>query len=141
MLGAFNITLGSVQDAGKVIKDIINEGNPYRIKTVVIDPGHGGHDPGCSGSHSKEKHLALNIGLRLRHLLEQNYPDIEVIMTREKDVFIPLHKRAALANRNQADLFISIHCNYMPGSKATRGTETFVLGLHRAEENLKVAKR
>lgn len=127
--------------AGKVIKEIVNTSNPYKIKTVVIDPGHGGHDPGCSGSDSREKHLALAIGLKLEALLQQQYPDLKVIMTRDEDVFIPLHKRAAIANRNKADLFISIHCNYMPGSQATRGTETFVLGLHRAEENLEIAKR
>lgn len=127
--------------AGKVIKEIENTSNPYQIKTVVIDPGHGGHDPGCSGASSREKHLALAIGLKLEHLLQKQFPDLKIIMTRDKDVFIPLHKRAAIANRNQADLFISIHCNYMPGSQATRGTETFVLGLHRAEENLKIAKR
>jgi N-acetylmuramoyl-L-alanine amidase len=127
--------------AGKVIKEIENTQQPYQIKTVVIDPGHGGHDPGCSGSSSREKHLALDIGLKLEHLLKQKFPDLKVIMTRNEDVFIPLHKRAAIANRNQADLFISIHCNFMPGSKATRGTETFVLGLHRAEENLEIAKR
>lgn len=127
--------------ASKVIKEIENSSKPYQIKTVVIDPGHGGHDPGCSGSSTREKHLALAIGLKLEYLLQQKFPSIKVIMTRDEDVFIPLHKRAAIANRNQADLFISIHCNFMPGSKATRGTETFVLGLHRAEENLKIAKR
>lgn len=159
-LAAFNITLGELTykkssleslsseistafslSGRKVIKEIENTSNPYQIKTVVIDPGHGGHDPGCSGSSSREKHLALAIGLELEQLLNQKFPGIEVIMTRDKDVFIPLHKRAALANRNQADLFISIHCNYMPGSSATRGTETFVLGLHRAKENLAIAKR
>ncbi len=159
-MAAFNITLGELTEnksslelfspetstafclsGRKVIKEIENTSNPYQIKTVVIDPGHGGHDPGCSGSSSREKHLALAIGLELEQLLHQKFPNIEVIMTRDKDVFIPLHKRAALANRNKADLFISIHCNYMPGSSATRGTETFVLGLHRAKENLAIAKR
>lgn len=159
-LASFNITLGELTEnnssleslsseistafslsSRKVIKEIENTSNPYQIKTVVIDPGHGGHDPGCSGSSSREKHLALAIGLELEQLLNQKFPGIKVIMTRDKDVFIPLHKRAALANRNQADLFISIHCNYMPGSSATRGTETFVLGLHRAKENLAIAKR
>ncbi|HKK76764.1 MAG TPA: N-acetylmuramoyl-L-alanine amidase [Saprospiraceae bacterium] len=140
---SFNKTLVVTHSkvAGKVIKEIENTSKPYQIKTVVIDPGHGGHDPGCSGSSSREKHLALAIGLKLEYLLKQKFPDLKVIMTRDEDVFIPLHKRAALANRNQADLFISIHCNFMPGSQATRGTETFVLGLHRAEENLKIAKR
>lgn len=127
--------------ASKVIKELINANNPYQIKTVVIDAGHGGHDPGCSGSSSREKHLALAIAKRLNYLLEKNHPDLKVIMTRDRDVFIPLYKRAAIANRNQADLFISIHCNFMPGSSATRGTETYVMGLHTAEHNLKVAKR
>ncbi len=113
----------------------------YRIKTVVIDPGHGGHDPGCLGGHSREKHLALGISLKLAAAMEQHYPDLNVILTRDADVFIPLHERAAIANRNSADLFISIHCNYMPGSAATQGSETYVMGLHTAEHNLKVAKR
>lgn len=113
----------------------------YRIKTVVIDPGHGGHDPGCLGGHSREKHLALAISLRLAEEMRAHYPGLNVILTRDSDVFIPLHERAAIANRNDADLFISIHCNYMPGSSATSGSETYVMGLHTAEHNLKVAKR
>lgn len=127
--------------AGKVIKELINPNNPYQIKTVVIDAGHGGHDPGCSGSSSREKHLALAIAKKLNYLLSKEFPQIKFIMTRDKDVFIPLYRRAAIANRNNADLFISIHCNFMPGSSATRGTETYVMGLHTAEHNLKVAKR
>ena len=152
---SFNTTLGfqfleaqttyevdhSAQSARKVIKQFIKEGNPYKIKTVVIDPGHGGHDPGCSGSNSREKHLALAVGKRLKLLFNETYPEIKILMTRDRDVFIPLHKRAALANRNQADLFISIHCNFMPGSAATRGTETYVMGLHTTDHNLNVAKR
>lgn len=113
----------------------------YRIKTVVIDPGHGGHDPGCLGGNSREKHLALAISLRLAQELRTHYPGLNVMLTRDSDVFIPLHERAAIANRNDADLFISIHCNYMPGSSATQGSETYVMGLHTAEHNLKVAKR
>jgi N-acetylmuramoyl-L-alanine amidase len=113
----------------------------YRVRTVVIDPGHGGHDPGCLGGNSREKHLALGISLQLAEALRHKYPEVKVILTRDKDVFIPLHERAAIANRNHADLFISIHCNYMPGSRATKGTETYVMGLHTAEHNLDVAKR
>lgn len=126
---------------GKVIKDRISEGKEYEIKTVVIDAGHGGHDPGCLGSNSREKHLALGISLHLAAIMRHQYPDIEVILTRDKDVFVPLHERAAIANRNKADLFMSIHCNFMPGSSATHGSETFVMGLHTANHNLKVAKR
>lgn len=120
---------------------VIKERKDYRIKTVVIDPGHGGHDPGCLGSSSQEKHLALAVSQFLARAMQARHPDVRVILTRNEDVFIPLHERAAIANRNEADLFISIHCNFMPGSAATHGTETYVMGLHTAEHNLKVAKR
>ncbi|MEL7120524.1 MAG: N-acetylmuramoyl-L-alanine amidase [Bacteroidota bacterium] len=113
----------------------------YEIKTVVIDPGHGGHDSGCRGGNSKEKHLALGIAMKLAIQLRTNYPNLKIIMTRDKDVFIPLYERARIANRNEADLFISIHCNYFPAGSRTRGTETYVMGLHTAEHNLNVAKR
>ncbi len=127
--------------ASKVIKQKKFVEKDYRIKTVVIDPGHGGHDPGCLGSVSQEKHIALAIGKKISAAISAQFPDIKVIMTRETDEFIPLHERAAIANRNNADLFISIHCNFMPGSSATKGTETYVMGLHTAEQNLEVAKR
>ncbi len=113
----------------------------YKIRKVVIDPGHGGKDPGCHGKDSKEKEIALAIGLDLGKKLRAAYPDLEVIFTRETDVFIPLNERAAIANRNKADLFISIHCNYISVRNRATGTETYVLGLHRAEDNLDVAKR
>lgn len=107
---------------------------------VVIDAGHGGHDPGTHGKHSKEKDIALKIALKLGKKLRSKSKDIEVIFTREKDVFIPLHERIGLANKKNADLFISVHCNYV-GNPDVCGTETFVMGLHKAEENLNVAKR
>ena len=111
----------SINTIGKFIKDSQNEKGVYRIKTIVIDPGHGGHDPGCLGSRSREKHIALAIGKKLAAAVRQQFPDVQVIMTRDADVFIPLHKRAAIANKNNADLFISIHCNYIRGSRATWG--------------------
>jgi N-acetylmuramoyl-L-alanine amidase len=112
----------------------------YAVRKIVIDAGHGGHDPGCVGLKSKEKDVALAISLKLGAILERELSDVEVVYTRNKDVFLELHQRAAIANRNNADLFISIHCNAAE-SKLSYGTETFVLGLHRAKDNLDVAKR
>lgn len=111
------------------------------VKTVVIDPGHGGHDPGCHGVDSKEKNICLAVGKYFAEALQKNYPDLKVIMTRSTDVFIPLNERAAIATRNKADLFISIHCNAIVNASGTMGTETYVLGLHATEANLEVAKR
>lgn len=130
-----------VETVRKVIKESEKSEIPFEVKTVVIDAGHGGHDPGCSGAHSHEKHIALAISKKLAEIMRERFPGLQVILTRDKDVFIPLQERAAIANRNEADMFISIHCNYMPGSSATRGTETYVMGLHTADENLEVAKR
>lgn len=113
----------------------------FQIRTVVIDPGHGGHDPGCSGANSREKHNCLAIGKYFAEALKLNFPGLNVIMTRSTDVFIPLNERAAIATRNHADLFISIHCNFIPNASHVHGAETYVLGLHATKENLEVAKR
>jgi N-acetylmuramoyl-L-alanine amidase len=113
---------------------------PYGIKKVVIDAGHGGHDPGCVGLISKEKDVALSVSLKLGKLIEENLKDVQVIYTRNTDKFIELRERANIANRNKADLFISIHCNASP-NKAPYGAETYVMGLHKTKDNLDVAKR
>ncbi len=109
------------------------------IKTVVIDAGHGGKDPGCHGSSAKEKHVCLAMALDLGAMINAKYPDIKVIYTRSTDVFVELDERAKIANRNNADLFICIHAN--AASPAAYGTETYVLGLHRTESQQKVAER
>lgn len=111
----------------------------YRIRTIVIDAGHGGHDTGCLGSNSKEKVIALNVALRLGKIIEERYPEIKVVYTRKTDVFLGLRERADLANKHEADLFICIHCN--SGNKAAYGVETFVMGLHKTDDNLSVSKR
>lgn len=109
------------------------------INTIVIDAGHGGKDPGCHGASANEKTVCLAIALKLGKLIKSKYPDINVVYTREKDVFIELDERANIANRNNADLFICIHAN--SASASAYGAETYVLGLHRTESQQKVAER
>lgn len=113
----------------------------FQIKKVVIDAGHGGHDPGTTGIISKEKDIALKIALKLGNYIEKNISDVEVIYTRANDTFVELHGRAYLANKNGADLFISIHCNSFPPNPDVAGTETYVMGLSKVSRNLEVAKQ
>lgn len=113
---------------------------PFGLKTVVIDAGHGGKDPGCSGLKYKEKDVALAVALKLGKFIEQNCKDVKVVYTRTTDVFLELQERAAIANRNNANLFICIHCNANPNKEA-HGSETYVMGLHKTRGNLDVAKR
>src|SRR5690554_6695554 len=109
--------------------------------TLVIDPGHGGKDPGALGSSSKEKDIVLSVALKLGALIESNHPDVDVLYTRNKDLFVPLNQRASIANKAHANLFISIHCNALDRRRTSpQGVETFVLGLHRSKDNLDVAK-
>ena len=109
--------------------------------TVVIDAGHGGHDPGAIGRKGKEKNINLSVALKLGRLIKQNCPDTRVVYTREKDVFVPLHRRAEIANEVKANLFISIHTNSLASRSKVSGTETYTLGLHRTQENLEVAQK
>jgi len=109
--------------------------------TLVIDAGHGGHDAGALGAISKEKNINLAVALRFGKYVEQNLPEVRVIYTRKTDVFIPLNERANIANRANADLFISVHTNALPAGKIARGFETYTLGMHRAKDNLDVAMR
>ena len=109
--------------------------------TLVIDPGHGGKDAGALGAFSKEKDINLNVALAFGRNVERNCPDVKVIYTRTTDIFIPLKERANIANKNKADLFISVHTNALPGGKQAYGMETYTLGMHRASDNFDVAKR
>lgn len=109
--------------------------------TLVIDAGHGGHDSGAKGSFSYEKNINLTVALAFGAYVERNCPDVKVIYTRKTDVFIPLHKRADIANKNKADVFISIHTNALPAGNIARGFETYTMGMRRSDEKLSAAKR
>lgn len=119
---------------------LMAEGQRKRF-TLVIDAGHGGSDPGAVGRISKEKDINLNVALEFGRLVEQNCSDVKVIYTRKTDVFLSLDRRAAIANNNNADLFVSIHTNALPKGRIAYGTETYTLGMARAAANLEVAKR
>ncbi len=124
-----------------LIASFAQANNSFSIKTVVIDAGHGGKDPGASGAgKTREKDIALAVALKLGDFITKNFPDVNVIYTRKTDVFLELHERAEIANQAKADLFIAVHCNASPNPDFY-GTSTYVLGLHRTEANLEVAKR
>lgn len=112
----------------------------FKVDVVVIDAGHGGKDPGTRGHKTLEKDVALKIALKLGNHIEKNVPGVKVIYTRKDDRYLALDERADIANRNKADLFICIHANSLPGSKAL-GTETYVMGLHKDNSNFELAKR
>jgi N-acetylmuramoyl-L-alanine amidase len=121
--------------------------NDFKVKTIVIDAGHGGKHPGTSGKYPTEKNITLKVALKLGKLIEENLPGVKVLYTRKTDVFIGLAERAKVATDNHADVFISIHANSLPTEtpdarkQSIYGTETYVMGLHKNEENFEVAKR
>jgi len=124
---------------------LLNSASTYtphdsKVDVIVIDAGHGGHDNGTHGRLLKEKDLALSIALKVGTYIEKNVPGVKVIYTRKDDRYLALDERADIANKNKADLFICIHANANPNTKAF-GTETFVMGLHKDEGNLAIAQR
>ena len=125
---------------GFLLNLMAQDADNYHLKTVVIDAGHGGKDPGAPGRIKDEKAIVLSIALKVGHYIETHFPDIKVIYTRTTDTLIPLYKRAEIANKNKADLFISIHINANEDSKA-HGTETYFMGQHKTQSNLEVAKK
>lgn len=138
ILFGLNISIAHSLYPGDGVKDV--KRNTNKIKKIVLDAGHGGKDSGANGKISKEKDVVLSLVLKMGKEIEKRYPDVEVIYTRKTDKFIELHERARIANEANADLFISVHCN-AAGNKSAKGTETYVLGLHRNDDNLEVAKR
>lgn len=112
-----------------------------RIRTVVIDAGHGGTDPGALGKKSQEKDITLAVALKTGAYIQQNFPALKVVYTRDKDVFVKVRDRATIANNVHADVFISIHCNSAPNSPSAAGAETFVMGLGKTADNLETAKK
>ena len=118
---------------------LLQAGGKDARPVVVIDAGHGGKDPGAIGRKAQEKAITLSVAMKLGKLIGENLGDVQVIYTRDSDEFIELHQRAAIANKNKSDLFISIHCNANK-NRALRGAETYIMGLHRSQANLEVAK-
>lgn len=115
-------------------------GVPAYAFTVVIDAGHGGHDPGAMGAQVREKDLNLEVSKRLGKLISTAYPDVNVLLTRSTDVFLTLQERANFVNKHNADLFICVHTN-SADNRSVRGAETFTLGLDKMDSNLDVAMR
>lgn len=113
----------------------------FKFRTVIIDPGHGGKDPGAHGSYSKEKNVTLTIAKKLRNALNEQMPSLNTVMTRTTDEFIELHRRDDIASENKGNLFISIHCNSSPEKVSTeRGVLLLVYGYHRASEQMEALR-
>jgi N-acetylmuramoyl-L-alanine amidase len=131
-------TTGSAQQPDSTASPTRAPG-PYRLRTVVLDAGHGGKDRGCAGNSAREADVSLKIILELGRLIEAEMPEVKVVYTRKTDEFVELADRAGIANKYNADLFISVHCN--AGPAGARGTEVWTMGPHKTEANLAVAKR
>ena len=116
------------------------KGVPDKPFTVVIDAGHGGKDPGAIGKIAQEKNLNLDVALLTGKMIKEQFPDVNVVYTRQTDIFLPLQKRADIVNSHNADLFICVHTNSSE-SKAAEGVETFILGTEKMDKNLDVAMR
>ncbi len=112
-----------------------------RLRVIVLDAGHGGKDPGATAYGVREKDITLKVVLALGKIIKRRMPEVKVVYTRTTDRFISLNERSAIANRNQGNLFISIHCNSLPSNRSVHGTESYVLGMHKSEASLQVAKR
>ena len=122
---------------------VFGQSSSNKIKTIVIDPGHGGKDSGTMGTKRfkiYEKHVALSVSLKLGKYISENFPDVEVIYTRNSDVFLELNERTEIANNANADLFISIHCDGFTNPKPS-GASVFVMGMSKLKANMDVAMR
>lgn len=144
LIGLYLFSAQGAADSSQTrpVEEMLTAGNrhSFQIRTIVIDAGHGGYDPGASGSYTKEKNVTLAIARLLFEEIRKKYPSIHLIMTRDKDEFIELDRRAQIAIRNKANLFISIHCNASP-QNTVRGTETYAIGINSNRSNLEVAER
>lgn len=135
------LTQDTVRRAGSQETEASTNDAPNQLRTVVLDAGHGGKDPGCLGRKTRESRIVLKLVLQLGRKIKEEMPNVRVIYTRSSDHFVELAERSGIANRNKADLFISLHCNASPSSSRVYGTETYTMGLHKTNGNLDVAKR
>lgn len=120
---------------------VVGQNDAGKIRCICLDAGHGGKDPGALGAKTYEKHIVLDVVRKLGEMIEKKYPDIKIVYTRDKDVFIDLKIRTKMANDAKADLFISVHANSVGKNKGVKGVETFVLGSNSSEQNLRVAMK
>jgi N-acetylmuramoyl-L-alanine amidase len=143
-IGVLLMPLCNLPSTPLILNDSI-EGESTRsyeddVKVILIDPGHGGKDIGCNGNHLYEKDVALEIALKFGKLMKERFPKITVRYTRTTDIFVPLHERVDMANADDVDLFISVHCNAIRNPSA-HGVETYVMGTETSKENMEIAKR